>query len=130
MLVESCSLFSALESVSCSGTPVIAASVPDVKDLNRRSIDGEENPPGSSSPEEQLPDLAIEGLALRRHGVGLRQGFESEDFVPDGVKPLGRVDGVLRHKPFMSLADVVRREGCDDDLLALHALVVPSLSKK
>ena len=66
-------------SARLSGTPVIAVSVPDVKDVNRRSIDGEEYAPGSPPPELHLPDLAGEGLAFRRDGVGFRQGFESED---------------------------------------------------
>ncbi len=82
--------------------------MPEVKDLNRRALNGEENTPGSPPPEEQLPDFAIEGLAFRRHGVGFRQSFESDDFVPDAVKPFGRVGGVLDHKPFMRFADVAR----------------------
>ena len=68
-------------------TLVVSAAVADVKNVDGRAVDGEENAPGRSSPVQELPDLAQEDMndSQASYRVGVDVGGTFTDLIAYGA---------------------------------------------
>ncbi len=91
-----------------------------MQNVDRRFLNGEEDAPGGSATEETLPNVAIQNVAFWGVWVGFGHGAQVEDSPLDTLKPARGMKGITGFEPSVSLADVIRREGGNDDAIRLH----------